>query len=185
MLLRHVRRSHPRRELHLLTLDPGDPVLEVLPRFLSFHVLPRRRSGWTYGSIGAWEVTADTGHGYEFFLLAPRDDPQLARLISMIAHYHANPDDETFRLGHGHTIPIGEPFLGGSCDHFLLSKPYTIGPEFEVCHVSDELHVQFLWMLPITKAERDFAGEHSLEELEQRFEAVGIEYLDPHRDSVV
>lgn len=59
------------------------------------------------------------------------------------------------RLGLGRTVPIGEPWLPGSrCDHYLVSLPYPFGPDLQVCHIGD-LHVDFLWLLPITRAGRD------------------------------
>ena len=161
---------------------PGT-VFERLPDFELYHVPRDAGPWWVYGSIGAWQVTADTGHGYEFCVLARGDDPMLATVVCAAAHYHANPDS-SYRLGLGHIVPIGAGFLGGTCDHLLVSKPYPIGPEFEICHLSDELHVQFLWLLPITQAERRFLHEHDLERLEQRFDDAGIAYLDPNRTSV-
>ena len=71
------------------------------------------------------------------------------------------------RLDHGHTVPIGEPWLPGSaCDHLLVSLPYPFGPELEMCRW-DGGHARLLWLLPITEAERDFRTEHDLRDRQQ------------------
>ena len=103
----------------------------------------------------------------------------------MAAHYHCNPEDDSYRLDHGHTVPIGEPWLPGSaCDHLLVSLPYPFGPELEMCHW-DGGHARLLWLLPITEAERDFMGDRGLEALEQRFDDAAIRYWEADRPSVV
>jgi hypothetical protein len=51
--------------------------------------------------------------------------------------------------------------------------------------VSDGTHVGILWALPITESERTFKNQHSLEELETRFERAGLEYWDMSRKSVM
>lgn len=98
----------------------------------------------------------------------------------MVAYYH-----HTERLGVGHAFGIGEPWLEGSgCDAMLLSKPYPFGPELEICEIGEE-HVHFLWVLPITQAERQFAVSNGLEAIELRFEESGLEYWNIFRPSVV
>ena len=64
----------------------------------------------------------------------------------------------------------------------MCAGPY--GPALQCCHVGDR-HIDFLWLLPITQAERDFKASHGQEALEQRFEAAGLRYWDINRDSVV
>lgn len=89
------------------------------------------------------------------------------------------------RLGWGHTVPLGEPWLPGSrCDHFLLSTPYPFDLGLERCHVGDR-HIDFLWLLPITAMERDFKVTHGLESLEVHFEEAGLEYWQVDRRSTV
>jgi Suppressor of fused protein (SUFU) len=56
-------------------------------------------------------------------------------------------------------------------------------PVWQNCHVGDR-HVDFLWLVPITKSERDFKIAHGQEELEQRFEAAGLRYWEIERDPV-
>jgi hypothetical protein len=62
--------------------------------------------------------------------------------------------------------------------------PYPWGPDFQRCHIGDR-HVDFLWLLPITRAERDFKARHGLKALKQRFEHAGVTYTDVDRESLV
>jgi Suppressor of fused protein (SUFU) len=127
----------------------------------------------------------DSEHGLEFVLIAPDAAPRHALLVTIAAHYHANPDDAGFRLDLGHTVPIGEPWSpGSSCDHLLVSLPYPFGRELEVC-AWEGGHARLLWLLPITTAERDFKAANGLDALEQRFEDAALEYWDTRRASVV
>ena len=89
------------------------------------------------------------------------------------------------KLDIGHTLPIGEPWLPGSgCDHLLVCLPYPFGPDLQTCHIGDR-HVEFLWLLPITEPERDLKIASGLEELESRFDEVGLQYWQTDRASVI
>jgi hypothetical protein len=103
-------------------------------------------------------------------------------LLTMTAFYH-----ETEGLGLGHTFPIGEPWLAGSmCDQFLVSLPYPFGPGLEVCESAGLRRlIRFLWLLPITQAEREYSREHGVEALERLFDDHAIEFWEPQRRSVV
>jgi hypothetical protein len=57
-------------------------------------------------------------------------------------------------------------------------------PNLEHCQVSDG-EVRFLWLLPISKDERDFRKAHGTGALEKIFDDRGIEYWNPRRESVV
>ena len=48
----------------------------------------------------------------------------------------------------------------------LISLPYPFGPELEVCCLR-ERHFHLYWVLPITKAEREFKAEHGQDALEE------------------
>jgi Suppressor of fused protein (SUFU) len=175
----HVRRFFGGRDIEIFTWEAG-PIRTVNPHFRVLRIGPDEDELWHYVSIGGWAATADRDFGLELVLTTPVATPRAVELLAMNVYYHRGGV-----LGLGHTVPIGEPWLPGSaCDHCLISLPYPYGPELEVCHVGDR-HVQFLWLLPITKAERDFKAAHGLEELEQRFEAAGLRYWDPARASVV
>ena len=136
---------------------------------------------WTYVSIGAWEFSNNKNEALEFVILAPFETPKITELLTMAVNYH-----RTQRLGFEHVFPIGQGWLEDSeCDHFLVSLPYPLGVDFGICHISKAFHVRFAWLLPITKAEKDFMTSHSLEELEKKFEKAEIEYSNPQRKSVI
>jgi hypothetical protein len=138
-----------------------------------------------YATIGCWDVVHDGEHGIEFVILGdPLDERRHLLRLAMVAFYHAN-DDESFRLDVGHTMPLGEPWLPGSTlDSVLVSLPYPLGPDFEMCDWAGG-QARLLWLLPITTAEREYRHAHDLEALEQRFDEASIDFADPSRDSVV
>jgi hypothetical protein len=125
-------------------------------------------------------TTEHTNYGLEFVLITPFEADRATELLAMNVHYHRGG-----RLGLGHTVPIGEPWLPESlCDHWLISLPYPYGPELQKCHVGDR-HVDFVWLLPITESERDFKAIQGVDALEERFEAADLHYWDANRDSIV
>ena len=180
------------------------PMLDSRPCFRVLKFAPSsRRHYWIYVTLGAYEI--DSGHQrLEFFLLAPQESYIHVMTLTMLAYFHANPKH---RLGVGHTVNIGEPWvaeqsgcrsrsvearvlskrddtLGSGCDHLLISLPYTLGPKLEWFELP-EFCVRVLWALPITAAEAAFAEAKGVEALEQRFEAAKLDYLNPARTSVV
>ena len=172
---------------HDLSFDSwkiGQPkTLELLSRLRIAKFSPNKEENedWTYASIGAWEFSNNEKEALEFIVLARFETPRITELLTMAVNYY-----HTERLGFGHVFPIGEGWLEGSdCDHFLVSLPYPFGSNFEICHITKDFHIRFALLLPITKAEKDFAVSHSLEELEKKFEAAEIEYSNPQRKSVI
>ena len=128
--------------------------------------------------MGAWEACDDPR--LEFVIAAPEQDQRHVELLSMSTWYHGDR-----KRGTGHTFPIGEPWLPRSaCEYFLVSQPYPFGPDLEVCNFPGG-HVHVVWLLPITAAERDFKVREGLEALEQRFDACGLKYWVPGRESAV
>jgi hypothetical protein len=177
-LRRHLRSffAKHRDEEHRWVLGPA---IDVLPRLRVVEFSPGPRSAsWVYASVGAWEARSEAR--LEFLITAPDQDLRHVELLTMAAWYHRQRC-----LGLGHTFPIGEPWLPRSrCDFMLVSLPYPFGPALEVCELPDG-HVHYLWLLPITRAERDFKAREGQEALEQRFDECGLEYGNPLRDSVV
>lgn len=132
---------------------------------------------WTYTSVGAATLHDPS---LEFCLFSEDPSDRMLELLAMTVHYHSSAP-----LGLGHTVPIGEPWQGASlCDHLLVSLPYPLGPEFEVCDRGN-FHAHILWLLPITKAERDFKARNDQESLERLFDEAAIEYWNVRRASVV
>jgi len=119
--------------------------------------------------------------GLELHLFSPNRDSALSELMTAVAFFHRR--DAMLDLGH--TVYFGRPWLPGSaCDHGLVSLPYLDGPTLEYLNVNGG-RTRFLWLIPITRAERDFKRIHGLEALEQAFERASFDYVDPSRNSVV
>ncbi len=136
---------------------------------------------WAYISVGAWESSRSKAQSLEFLIFAPYETSRITELLTMAVNHQ-----RTEHLEFEDVFPIGEGWLPGSeCDHFLVSLPYPLGPDFAVCHVANDFHVRFAWLVPITRAEKDFAITHSVEQLETKFRAAAIEYSNPERASVV
>ncbi|WP_432171771.1 suppressor of fused domain protein [Streptomyces sp. 1222.5] len=183
-LREHLRRHFPGQVIDELPGVEG-PIEERVPDFRVFRVHPNRPGGWwVYVTSGCWAATQQDGHGTEFFLAAPRDEWVNLESVSMNAYYHCGPSHQSLDVGH--TVPIGRPWLDDSrCDHYLISLPYPYGPDFEVCAWDGTAHARILWLLPITKAEKDCRREQGLEELESLFDERAINPVDPQRPSVV
>jgi hypothetical protein len=174
----HLRRffeGHPYRE-H--TWSRG-PAVRDLPELRIMEFAPGfRTSLWVYATVGASAAHADPG--LEFVLVAPAQDARHIELATMMAWYHLKE-----KLGLGHTLPIGEPWLPGSlCTSMLVSLPYPFGPELERGKLPGG-DVRVLWLLPITEAEKQYKNRLGVEALEQQFDAVSLEYWRPDRASVV
>lgn len=162
------------------TLSSRSPRAKELPETFRVAVFRRAERMNAYATI-SMSLPEDSGR-LELHLLTRRTltlNADLCELLASVTHYHRTEQ----RLGLGHTVNFGKPWLPGSgCTYGLISLPYLDGPKLEVL---EELDVRFLWLLPITPAERDFKVANGLEALEERFEAAGFDYLDPHRRSVV
>ena len=176
----HIRRFFSGHATEVFTWTAG-PIRSANEHFRVLRVEPKHPDGaWTYVTTGGWANTAESSGGTEFILSTPVAVPRAVELLAMAVYY-----DRDGRLGLGHTLPIGEPWLPGSiCDHFLISLPYPWGPQLQTCHVGDR-HVEFLWLLPITSREREFKTKHGQEALEVRFEEVQLRYWNAQRDSAV
>jgi hypothetical protein len=117
----------------------------------------------------------------ELYIESPVESQQIVELLNMTAHYHRTEKP----LWLGHTVNFGKPWLPGSeCDHGLISLPYLEGPRLENATVQGA-DVRVLWLIPITKDERDFKKTRGLEALEQLFEKRNFNYVNPARPSVV
>jgi hypothetical protein len=161
----------------------GGPVQELGPNFYVLEFPPGpNRSMWTYATVGMSRVQeACEAYGLELHLFAPAPAPAHVELLTAVAHYHVTGAP----LGWGHTVNFGRPWLPRStCSYALLSLPYLDGPALDWLGQPRQ-STHFLWLLPITEAERNYIAAHGIEALELRFEATPLNYLNPFRDSVV
>ena len=159
----------------------------VEDRLPGLHIAEIRPKDWPgitiLATIGAWTGTRDSNHNLEFLALATSDVRTVRTRLAKVAYYNAGPPDH--RLGVGHTIPIGEPWVKCSnLDHVLLSVPYLWGPSLEDLVLADR-HIRVLWALPIYRIEAEYRHLHGLEELERKLEADGVDVLDPFRNPAV
>lgn len=178
----HVRSFFEGHSIERKTWDTG-PINERIPEFYVFEIGPGPKfSGWTYVTVGCWASTADHGHGLEFALSSNARDFANVEALFMLAYYNAGPESQ--RMDWGHTVPIGEPWRGGSLDHFLIATPYAYGLDFEACRWSNG-HARLLALMPISRSERDFKAEHGVEALEQLLEDAAVDFANPLRASVV
>lgn len=176
----HVRRYFAGHEIEPFIWDLG-PIQSVNAHFRVLRIAPVAPHGvWVYVSVGGWAATENSDHGLEFILATQQPTPRAVELLAMTVYYN-----QGGKLGLGHTVPIGEPWLPGSvCDHLLISLPYPWGPALEKSHVGDR-HVDFLWLLPISEEERQFKAADGLDALETLFDNTALKYWDATRASVL
>lgn len=113
------------------------------------------------------------------FTKARADD--VAELLVAMAHYHRTAQP----LGLDHTVNFGRPWLPDSvCDFGLISLPYLDGPKLEWMDL-DSNRVRFLWVVPISRSERDYCRREGVSALEAMFEEAQFDYASPLRHPVV
>lgn len=159
--------------------DQG-PVNELPFDFKILKFAPNnRRDMWTYATCGMFsKLDVNT---IEIHMFSPFEHDFLIELLTVIAHYHVTGGN----LGLGHTINFGcSWYKNTSLEYGLISLPYLDGPLFENLQC-DSKRIQFLWLIPITVAEVNYKKQKGLEALEQKFDEVNFNYLDPYRESVV
>ena len=179
-VLKHYQDFFEGHEQELFTWDLG-PINDVVPSFQVFRAEPGPKINlWSYASIGASSLWHNESGLLEFIIHSPIESSRLVEIMAMITHYHGNHE-----LGIGHTLPIGEPWIVGSeCDHWLVSVPYPLGPELEICNL-ENTHIHVSWLLPITEKEKEFKVQNGLESLEQLFEDKGLEFWNVQRKSLI
>jgi len=157
------------------------PVRELPASFCVLEFSPMARNLWTYATCGMSHATDEVS--IELHLLSPSQTDQHVELLTAISHYHRT----KMPLNFGHTVDFGRPWLPGSmCEFGLISLPYLDGPKLENLRPSEgEQLIRCLWLLSITKAERDFKIQFGMEALERKLEAANFNYADPRRLSVV
>lgn len=156
------------------------PLKDVAPSFRVLRFTPGPNCQlWVYVSVGASTLNAGK-YPVEFLILSAYESPRFVEILTMTAHYQL-----THNLSVGDTVPLGEPWvLGSQCRSYLVSLPYPLGPEFEVCNTIDG-HIHTFWLLPITDEERELKIKCGVEALETMFEETGLEYWNFNRSSSV
>jgi hypothetical protein len=135
---------------------------------------------WIYSTLGM-SLARKEDNIIELHLFSNKQDDSLVELLTIIASYHRNGEP----LGLYHTVNFGIPWQDESkCDHGYISLPYLDGEDLEIYDNGND-HVHNLWLIPITKAERDFKIKEGWEALEEQFEIKNLDYANPDRPSCV
>ena len=158
----HLDQFWPKRAKRDFVWIAG-PAQRVLPDFRVCRIESSTPTdGWVYVSLGISKIHSPDH--MEFFILSPIEDPIHVENLAMVAYFHADP---CYGVHLGKIINIGRAWMNGAtCDQFLVSLPYPLGPGFEWCNIGD-MKIRFLWLLPITAAEAEFMRAHGQEALER------------------
>ena len=178
-ILKHLHWFWPNHTIEVFRWEHG-PVLELVDTFRVGRISPRSADEpWIYISLNASELRG-AHDSTEFVILSPIEDMIHIETLAVTAFYNVS-----YPLTLGKVIDVGKPWLQNSrMHHFLVSLPYPYGPAFEWCTLSDTEKVRFLWLLPVTEEEADFAKAYGVEALERRFDQEEINAVDPERQSV-
>jgi hypothetical protein len=178
----HLARVFPGRALETQVWDEGGIVVN-LPELAVVRVAPAASGGpWLWVSAGASDPPMEDGYGIELLLLAPTPEKLATKLVAMVANLHA---DARYPLSLGQVLEIGQPWLpGASADHLLVTLPTIFDPELE--WLSDrERNVRFIWLVPITRSEADFARQHGYVALQEKLGAAQVDVTALVRESAV
>lgn len=97
------------------------------------------------------------------------------------------PFDDKTHLHWWHTVPNGRPMTANPSllTSYFFMPPYVEDEEFGSLQLDGDA-VDFLWMVPITEAEREFAVTHGSQALEDRMREVDLSHiLDESKKSMV
>ena len=137
------------------------------------------RQVWTYATCCMSQPSDQ--RPIELYMFSPLEADEVVELLVVTAHYHRT----TAPLGLGHTVNLGRPWLDASaCKYGLVSLPYLDGPSLEDLETASKA-LKFYWLLPVTHSEVEFKKKHGLDALEQKFDSVSLDYINPNRSSVV
>jgi len=176
----HLARVFPERAQETLAWTAGGIVVN-LPELAIVRLAQAVAGGvWLHVSAGASEPPLEDGYGIELLLLAPEPEPHAIKLVAMAANLHADP---RYPLSLGQVLEIGQPWLpGASADHLLVTLPTIFDPELE--WLSDrERNVRFVWLVPITRSEADFARKRGYLALQEKLGAAQLDVTARVRDS--
>lgn len=181
-LSEHISQFWPTEKKELFTWELGR-IKKVLPNFMVLRVTPNTpNEPWVYITHGAWEVENGDIFRYEFFILAPYESPIHVETLAILSSYYLESNN---KISVGTCINIGREWIEGStCKNLLVSLPYPYGPDFENFN-SDDVKVKYRWLVPIHDSEKKYLEHSGLEALEQKFDEMEMDFLDPCRPSCV
>jgi hypothetical protein len=180
----HAARVFPGQRLETLTWDEGG-VVQNLPELAVVRVAPAAGAPaptWIHLTAGASVAPMEDGYGLEFVLLTHAPEKLAAKLLAMVANLHA---DERYPMSLGQTLEVGHGWLpGASADHLLVALPTFFDPELEWLSDRDR-NIRFIWLVPITRAEAEFARKHGPVPLQEKLGAARSDVAALVRPSVV
>jgi hypothetical protein len=157
---------------------PHDPHGKMLHSFRVLEFPPNERhSYWVYSTLGmSFDVEESL---IELHLFSTKQDVALVELLTTAASFHRNDAN----LGLHHSVNFGRLWQDNSaCSYGFISLPYLDGETLEMFDFADG-HLHNLWLIPITESERDYKMEYGWDALEEKFEACGLDYLNPNREA--
>lgn len=154
------------------------PMKQLNPDFCVLEFAPfEGRTMWTYATNGMSILLGR--RTIELHIFSSIQDDSLVELLTVIAHYHATGNE----IQLGHTVNFGKPWQDNSkCTYGLISLPYMDGPDLESFPAYS---TECYWLVPITLQERDYKIKFGLESLEEKFDLIGLDYVNPNRASAV
>jgi hypothetical protein len=180
-VLAHARRNFPGRRVEALRWELGG-LVENIPDLSVVRVAAEPGEPWVYISAGASSEPMEEGYGLEFFALTRSEQVQAVKLVAMVAQLHGDP---RYPLALGQALEIGHPWLpDASCDHLLVCLPGPFGEEFE-WHSARERTIRFVWLMPITRAEAEFAHRCGFVALQEKLGAAELDVTAIRRPSAV
>jgi hypothetical protein len=154
-----------------------DPHKKMPSAFQVLEFPPSKHNFWIYSTVGMSLDMVD--NIIELHVFSQIQDAALVELLTVTASFHRN----NAALGLHHTVNFGQPWQKNStCNFGFISLPYLDGEELELFDFPNG-HLHNLWLLPITKSERDYKIANGWVALEEAFEAGELNYLDPYRTS--
>lgn len=180
----HAARVFPGRALETLVWDEGG-IVANLPELAVVRVAPSSHASgapWIHLTAGASLAPLEDGYGIELVLLTSAPEKLAVKLLAMVANLHA---DERYPLSLGQTLEVGHGWLpGASADHLLVALPTIFDPELE--WLSDRArNIRFIWLVPITRSEAEFARKHGPVPLQEKLGAARADLAALVRESVV
>jgi hypothetical protein len=158
----------------------GGPLDELPDGFKILEFEPHGdRPMWTYATCGM--SSSKDISPMELHMFSPHRSGEPVELLVATAHYHRTGST----LAVGHTVNFGKPWIETSpCEFGLISLPYLDGPKLENLKLGGGIIVRCLWLIPITASEVDFKKQNGLDALEDCFDRVQFNYLNPTRKPV-
>jgi hypothetical protein len=180
----HAARVFPGQRLETLVWEEGG-IVANLSELAVVRVAPAAGAPaptWIHLTAGASVAPMEDGYGLEFVLTTRAPEKLATKLLAMVANLHA---DDRYPLSLGQTLEVGHGWLpGASADHLLVSLPTVFDPELEWLSDRDR-NIRFIWLVPITRAEAEFARKHGPLPLQEKLGAACADLAALVRPSVV